>query len=315
MNAHTASSILPTNAGQLRIGFIGAGRLGQALAWSLNQAGLQVVAVSSMIDAHALALAEPIEGCECLSAQAVADRCNLVFVTTPDSVIGQTCDSLNWHAGQAVVHCSGVTEVDVLQHALAQGASIGGFHPMQTFGDPHAAMRSLPGCTITAEAADAALMEVLLQLVTRLGCVANRLPSGMRGRYHAAAGYTSQFINALFDQAVRLWQTWGATEQDALRALLPLAQGTLSAIESAGVARGMPGPVSRGDLTSIDKHLNAITPMGPQMLDFYRTLCTATIPLAQQAGGIDEARAQQFIGLLQATEQGTLRTTSGSRLH
>lgn len=297
---NTRSAVHFSSASQLHIGLIGAGRLGQALAWSLNQAGLHVTAVSSSTEAHARALAKPIEGCQCLSAQAVADRCDLVFVTTSDSVIGQTCDGLNWHAGQAVVHCSGVTEVDVLRHALAQGASIGGFHPMQTFGDPLAAMRSLPGCTITVEAADPMLMQVLLQLVTRLGCVANRLPPGMRGRYHAAAGYTSQFINALFDQAVRLWQTWGATEQDALRALLPLAQGTLSAIESAGVARGMPGPVSRGDLTSIDKHLHAITPMGPQMLDFYRTLCSATIALAQQAGGIDEARAQQFIGLLQS---------------
>jgi len=302
---NTRTPALPSSADLLRIGFIGAGRLGQALAWSLNQAGLQVTAVSSMIEAHAQALAEPIAGCKCMTAQAVADTCDLVFVTTPDSVIGETCDGLNWHAGQAVVHCSGVTEVGVLDHALAQGACTGGFHPMQTFGDPHAAVRSLPGCTITVEAADPMLMELLLQLVVRLGCAANRLPAGMRGRYHAAAGYTSQFINALFDQAIRLWQTWGATEEEALRALWPLAQGTLSSIQSAGVARGMPGPVSRGDLSSIEKHLRAITPMGPQMLDFYRTLCTATVPLAQEAGGIDASRAQQFVHLLETAEQNT----------
>ena len=149
--------------------------------------------------------------------------------------------------------------------------------------------------TITVEAGHAELMQLLLALVERLHCVPNRLPAGMRGRYHAAAGYTSQFINALFDQAVRLWQTWGATEEEALRALLPLAQGTLSAIQTAGVARGMPGPVSRGDLSSIEKHLSAIKPMGPEMLDFYRTLCAVTVPLARQAGGIDEARVAELI--------------------
>jgi predicted short-subunit dehydrogenase-like oxidoreductase (DUF2520 family) len=290
----------PEDVAHLRIGFIGAGRLGQALAWSLAQAGLKVVAVSSLLPAHARALAEPIEACICTSPQAVADACDLVFVTTPDSVIGPTCESLNWRAGQAVVHCSGVTEVGVLAQALTQGASIGGFHPMQTFGDPHAAAQSLPGCTITVEAEQPELMQSLLALVQRLDCVPNRLPAGMRGRYHAAAGYTSQFINALFDQAVRLWQTWGATEEEDLRALLPLAQGTLSSIQTAGVARGMPGPVSRGDLSSIDKHLNAIAPMGPEMLDFYRTLCMTTVSLAQQAGGIDEAKAHQFTNLLKA---------------
>jgi predicted short-subunit dehydrogenase-like oxidoreductase (DUF2520 family) len=298
MTASPTDCALPLDAAKLRIGFIGAGRLGQALAWSLAQAGLHVVAVSSIVQEHANALATPVPGCECMSAQEVVDRCHLVFVTTPDSVIGDTCTSLNWRAGQAVVHCSGVTEVDVLGHALAQGAFIGGFHPMQTFGDPLAAMRSLPGCTITVEAAQAALMDLLVQMVSRLGCVANQLPAGMRGRYHAAAGYTSQFINALFDQAIRLWLTWGASEEQALRALWPLAQGTLSSIQSAGVARGMPGPVSRGDLSSIEKHLRAVSPMGQQTLDFYRTLCATTVPLAQQAGGIDASRAQQFMDLL-----------------
>ena len=300
MNSPHTLLTWPGGVADVRIGFIGAGRLGQALAWSLARAGLKVVAVSSMLEEHARALAEPLEACVCMEPQSVVDACDLVFVTTPDSVIGATCDSLTWHPGQAVVHCSGVTDVGVLTHALAQGASIGGFHPMQTFGDPHAAAQSLPGCTITVEAGHAELMQLLLALVERLHCVPNRLPAGMRGRYHAAAGYTSQFINALFDQAVRLWQTWGSTEEEALRALLPLAQGTLSAIQTAGIARGMPGPVSRGDLSSIDKHLSAISPMGPEMLDFYRTLCSVTVPLARQAGGIDEAQAQKFIDLLKA---------------
>jgi len=285
-----------------RIGFIGAGRLGQALAWSLAQAGLKVVAVNSLVQAHAVALAQPIQGCVPMTAQDVVDTCDLVFVTTPDSVIRVTCDQLVWRPGQAAVHCSGVTEVDTLAKALAHGACIGGFHPMQTFGDPHAAVSSLPGCTITVEAQDAGLMQALLVLTQSLGCVANQLPAGMRGRYHAAAGYTSQFINALFDQAVSLWQTWGATEEQALRALLPLAQGTLSSIQRAGVARGMPGPVSRADLSSIEKHLHAISPMGQEMVHFYVTLCMRTVALAEEAGGIDDKQASQFRTLLQQAE-------------
>ena len=301
MKSNDISLNLPSNIVDIRIGFIGAGRLGQALAWSFTKTGLRVEAVSSMLVEHALAFSESINGCKCMESQELVDACDLIFITTPDSVIRHTCEGLTWHSGQAVVHCSGVTEVDVLNRALAQGSYIGGFHPMQTFGDPYAAVRSLPGCTITVEAEQPELMSLLLALVERLNCSANRLPAGMRGRYHAAAGYTSQFVNALFDQAIRLWQTWGSTEEEALRALLPLAHGTLTAIQSVGVARGMPGPVSRGDLSSIDKHLHAISPMGDEMLNFYRTLCAATIPLAQRAGGIDSDDAQKFTDLL-ATE-------------
>ena len=43
--------------------------------------------------------------------------------------------------------------------------------------------------------------------------------------------------------------------------------------------------------------------MGQQTLDFYRTLCATTVPLAQQAGGIDAPRAQDFMDLLDAQER------------
>ena len=177
---------------QLHIGFIGAGRLGKALAWSFSRADFRVSAVASAVPADALILAESIPGCVEADAQTVVDTCDLVFVTTPDSAIANTTAALRWRPGMAAVHCSGVTEVSALAKAERDGALVGGFHPMQTFGDPVAAMASLPGSTITVEASEP-LMASLEALTKRLGCRVNRLPPGMRGRYHAAAGYTSQF--------------------------------------------------------------------------------------------------------------------------
>ena len=69
-------------------------------------------------------------------------------------------------------------------------------------------------------------------------------------------------------------------------------------IESAGIAGGMPGPVSRGDLGSIEKHMQALDDLGQHTLDFYRVLCTSTIALAVERGSIDEARACQFRAVL-----------------
>ena len=283
-----------------RIGFIGAGRLGRALAWSLAGAGLRVTHAASRTPAGAQALADGISGCEAAPAQAVVDRCELVFVTTPDAAITPTVDALRWRPGVAVVHCSGVTEIAALGKAAAEGACTGGFHPMQTFGDPQAAMRSLPGCTVTIEAGPP-LEATLVEIAARLGCPVNRLPPGMRGLYHAAAGCTSQFVNVLFDEAARLWRAWGAAEGDAVRALLPLARGTLAAIEAAGIAGGMPGPVSRGDVSSIGKHLAALDALGgPQHLALYRALCARTVAIAERGRRITPEAAQAFDALLGA---------------
>ena len=298
--ATASTKSLPPLA-QARIGFIGAGRLGKALAWRMHEAGLCVAAVSSATPASAQALAARIPDCETTRAQEVIDRCDLVFVATPDGAIATTASSLRWRPGMAAVHCSGVTEVDALEVARSHGACIGGFHPMQTFGDPQAVAASLKGCTITLEA-DEPLNMLLVALVERIGCHVNRLPAGMRGRYHAAAGFTSQFINALFAEAAVVWKSWGADESDALRALLPLARGTLASIESAGIAGGMPGPVSRGDVASVEKHVAALAPLGDEMLAFYRLMCGRTVPIARRRGAIDESVADRIRAALAPRE-------------
>jgi predicted short-subunit dehydrogenase-like oxidoreductase (DUF2520 family) len=286
-----------TAVDNLRIGFIGAGRLGTALAWSLARAGLTVACVASTRPNQAAAVTARIDGCAVAAPQETVDRCDLVFITTPDSQIEPVAGALRWRSGMAVVHCSGATEIDVLGCAREQGAWIGGFHPMQAFTDPQAALQSLPGSTITIESEDP-LDALLVTIAGRLGCHVNRLPPGMRGRYHAAAGYTSHFMNGVFAEAVRVWASWGASEEDALRALLPLAYGNLKSMESLGIAGGMPGPVARGDVQSVEKHLASLAALGPHGVDFYRTLCARTIPLALEKGSIDEATAERFRDVL-----------------
>ena len=122
------------------------------------------------------------------------------------------------------------------------------FTRCRLFADPDAAVASLPGSTITIEGRDDWLDSALVQAAERLRCNANRLPHGMHGRYHAAPGFTTQFSNALFFESALVCKSWGATDVDAMSAMLPMARGTIACIESAGIAGGMPGPVSRGDV-------------------------------------------------------------------
>jgi predicted short-subunit dehydrogenase-like oxidoreductase (DUF2520 family) len=65
-------------------------------------------------------------------------------------------------------------------------------------------------------------------------------------------------------------------------------------MESLGIAAGIPGPVARGDVHSVENNQAALAALGPQQVDFYRTLCARTIPLALEKGSIDEATAERF---------------------
>ena len=142
-----------TNWHGMRIGFIGAGRLATGLALALIRHGVPVAAVASRSATSAARFANRIPGCRQLSAQELAAHCRIVFITVPDDAIAEVTRSVTWHDAVSVVHCSGATELSALQAAADAGAHIGGFHPMQAFTDPDSAAATLPGCTISIEAA------------------------------------------------------------------------------------------------------------------------------------------------------------------
>ena len=279
------------------IAFIGAGRLASGLAMALSVRGIPVLAVASRSTGSARSLAARSPGCRVMEAQQAVDAANLVFVTVPDDAIAGIAAQLHWRAGMAVVHCSGATELDALAPVAAAGARVGGFHPLQTFTDPEAALASLSGCTISVEA-EPPLLDTLQQLAAAIGCRSIRLPAGCRARYHASGGYASQFVNVLLREATDIWKTFGISEADAVSALLPLLKGTIASIESAGVAQGMPGPVSRGDVGTVKRHVEGLAEIrnaaGDEALDLYCELARRTIALAVERGSLGADTADEL---------------------
>jgi predicted short-subunit dehydrogenase-like oxidoreductase (DUF2520 family) len=280
------------------LGFIGAGRIGTALAWGLARNGYAVAAVASRSRTSAEKLAAGVAGCRIMPGpQALADSVDLVMLTVPDDAIAATCAALNWRAGQAVVHCSGATELLALAPAASSGAHAGGFHPLQMFTEPETALRGLPGCTIAVEA-EPPLLGMLSEMAEALGCHTLRLQPGKRALYHAGAGYVAAFVNALVQDALKVWSPLGLSRTDAIRALLPLLRGTADSIERSGPALGMAGPVSRGDLGTVEKHLRALGALDAGLLDLYRRLALRTVALGVERGSLTPEKAEALRELL-----------------
>lgn len=281
-----------------RIGFIGAGRVAKGLAWGMAQSGQRVVAAASRSPDSAAQLAARIAGCRALAdAQDVVDGCDLIFITVPDDAIAAVAASLRWRKDSAAIHCSGATEVAALASAAQAGAHTGGFHPLQLFADPEVALAGLPGCTIAIEA-EAPLLAQLELLAGALHCRTIRLPPGCRARYHAAAHYAAGFVITLLNQAVELWQSFGIGREDTIRALLPLLRGTAASVERSGLAQGLAGTFSRGDIGTLERHLADLARAGPDALRLYCELALRSIPLGLERGGYDEERAEAMRELL-----------------
>jgi predicted short-subunit dehydrogenase-like oxidoreductase (DUF2520 family) len=284
-----------------RIGFIGAGRLATGLAWALAEQGVLVRAVASESGESARRLASRISGCrDVAEPQDVVDAVDIVFLAVPDDVIPVIAASLRWRSGVAAIHCSATTEVAALESAARQGAEIGGFHPLQSFADPETALRTLPGCTIAIDA-EGELHSRLEKLARILECRAIDLPPGCRARYHAGAHYAAGFVFALMQEASDIWQTFGISPDDTVAALMPLLHGTVASMAHSGLARGMPGIFSRGDIGTLRKHLDDLANVGPQALRLYCELGLRSIPLGLARGGLSAERGAQMREVLART--------------
>ncbi|MFC1944574.1 Rossmann-like and DUF2520 domain-containing protein [Chloroflexota bacterium] len=283
----------------LEIGFIGAGTVGNALARTLAGRGYKVVAVSSRSEASAVKLAEAVEGCCAYrEKQDAADASELVFITTPDGAIPQVVSELRWRRGQSVVHCSGADSLDVLEKAKEDGAQVGAFHPLQTFAGVSNAIENLPGSTFALEA-EGDLLDNLKGMAEALEGHWVRLGAGEKVLYHAAAVIACNYLVTLIKMATDLWQTFGVSAKETTDALLPLVRGTVNNIASIGLPGCLTGPIARGDLGTIKKHLNALEGSAPSLLPAYRELGLNTVPVAQAKGTIDGVRADELVDMLE----------------
>ncbi len=283
----------------LKLGIIGAGTVGTALAVGLSSNGYQVAAVSSRSQSSAQKLAGAVSNCQVFdNSQGVADTAELVFIATPDDAIASVASQIRWRAGQSVVHCSGADSTDILEPAKKSGARVGAFHPLQTFASIKQAIDNIPGSTFAIEA-DEPLLSTLKDMATALDGRWIELKADDKVAYHAAAVIACNYLVTLVKLATDLWQTFAIPPQQATQALLPLLRGTLNNIDTVGIPQCLTGPIARGDAGTIEKHLATLQKIAPTVVSTYCELGLQTLPMAVAKGRINQRQARELRAILE----------------
>lgn len=282
----------------LRIGFIGAGRVGTALAFRFSRAGHKVNAVynrspeglkrflSYVPDAH-----------PCQDPEEVLGLSDLVFVTTSDDALEEVVRGLGWGKGHMAVHTSGAHSVEVLLAARQRGASVGSFHPCQAFATVEQAIENIPGSVVAIEASDERLRRVLEDLARSIGCSTAFIPSEGKVLYHAACVFASNYLVALVGIATGLLESIGVDLKTGTELFLPLIKGTVANIQNIGLPKCLTGPIARGDIGVIRKHLEALKGVDPEVFELYARLGLKTIPIGLGKGTLSAERAEELKGL------------------
>ena len=242
-----------------RVGVIGPGRVGSALALALREARI--------------AAEGPVGRGE------IPRGCHAIVLCVPDAEIGAAAATL---AGAAplVGHTSGATGLRAL--APAGGAAFG-LHPLQTFSDQPHGLDDFAGAGCAVAGSTPEALAFATALAEALGMLAFEIDDEGRAAYHAAASVASNFLVTLVAAAEDIAAGAGLEPVQARALLMPLLRRTVDNLAELGPERALTGPVARGDHSTVAAQRQAIADTAPHLLDLFDELVHHTRSLASQA--------------------------------
>jgi predicted short-subunit dehydrogenase-like oxidoreductase (DUF2520 family) len=238
-----------------RVGIVGGGRLGTALAAALRGAGV------------------PVEGPA--GRGEVPSGCDAIVLCVPDAEIPNAAATV---AGAAplVGHTSGATGLGVLEPA---GGAAFGLHPLQTFppgSDPDTFRGA--GCAIAGTTP--AALAFAGRLARALGMTPFEIDDEGRAAYHAAASVASNFTVTLLAAAERIAAGAGLAPHEARALLAPLVRRSVQSVAELGPERALTGPIARGDDATVGAQRRALEEAAPELVDLFDELVRHTRVLA-----------------------------------
>jgi predicted short-subunit dehydrogenase-like oxidoreductase (DUF2520 family) len=265
----------------MKIGIIGAGKVGIALGHVLQNKGFAIVAVASRRE-ESLELARNYIPGKCLFTTNVSEavrEADVVAITTQDREIRAVAQEIFRKADKLdrklFFHTSGAHPAIELSPLEQKGAMLGSLHPLQTFPDVNSGIVALPGTYIFIEG-DEKVIPVLDLLASTIGFKAVRIESKNKLLYHLSAVFVCNLLTALMHTGEGIVNRIGIE----LTPFFPIIETTLRNIESKGPLLSLTGPVVRGDAETVASHLEAIKGVEPQE-SVYRTLSLVALEMAK----------------------------------
>ncbi len=262
-----------------RVVIVGAGNLGSALGLSLRRAGYAIESVIAHTRGASLKKTEKLA--KRIGAAAAVDlspkmRAELVWFCVPDSEIARAArtlaDKVDWKK-KVALHSSGALASDELNVLRRRGAAVASVHPLMTF--VPGSRPSLAGVPFAVEG-DAAAVGAARGIVRDLGGRAYAIRKQDKPAYHAWGTFVSPLFDALLATAEQIAAEARVPRKEARQRMVPILQQTLANYAALGAPEAFSGPIVRGDVDTIRKHLAVLSAI-PAAHDVYCSLALAAL--------------------------------------
>jgi len=244
-----------------RVAIVGAGNLASALTVALRGAGYSIDEIISRAQPSSLRRARTLArevGASAVSVAQAQLSADVVWFCVPDAVIAGSAAVLandaNWK-GRVALHSSGALTSDELAPLRQRGASVASVHPLMTF--VRGSRPSLAGVSFAIEG-DPKAVRVAHAVVKNLRGHAFPIRKNQKDAYHAWGMFASPLLTALLAATERVAAAAGVPRTAARARMMPILNQTLANYSRFGAPPSFSGPIARGDVATVAKHLKIL---------------------------------------------------------
>jgi predicted short-subunit dehydrogenase-like oxidoreductase (DUF2520 family) len=240
---------------------IGAGKVAYSLAPALSDSGYKIKVIISNKIKRAEELAGKLQISDYTdNPESIKLKKGIFIFAVPDNKIKLTAErysklKFDFH-NSLFIHLSGSNDVSLLKSVTLKKAQTASFHIMQTF--PSRRRRNIKNSFAAVETNSNDTSEYLFKLAKDLELNPFRIYSRYKTIYHLAGIFASNFINAALFQSEQLFNLIGLKQYSFNDILAPLYDSTIRNIKLTSPAKALSGPIERGDLETVKKHIREI---------------------------------------------------------
>ncbi len=258
---------------------VGAGNLASTLAVSLHAAGYVIDQIIARGRAASLQRAKRLArevGASAVVATRARIRADVVWFCVPDGEIANAAEVLSgaadWHS-KVALHSSGALAGEEIVALWRRGAVVASVHPLMTF--VPGSRPSLVGVPFAIEG-DQKAVRAARAIVLALQGQPFAIQKRHKAAYHAWGMFISPLLTALLAASERVAVAAGIPRTMVMERMLPILTQTLANYAAFGAAESFSGPIARGDLETIRKHL-AVLRAVPDAREIYIALAQAAL--------------------------------------
>ena len=263
----------------MKVGFVGAGKVGCSLGKLFADSQHNLAGFYSRSSLSAQDAADFTKSKHFQNLETLIEESDTVFITVPDDAISMVWNSIKTMsiAGKMICHCSGSLSSNIFRDIEETGAFGFSIHPLLAVSDRYKSYQELPKALLTIEG-DADHIGDIKALLEGSELKYTVISADVKTRYHGAAVMCSNLVIGLIRAAEDELLACGFSKEQLSDAIAPLLLGNVNKVLSVGTEAALTGPIERGDVGTVEKHLNTFEGIDRQV---YKTMSLKTLEVAK----------------------------------